>query len=81
MQGYRYRTRLALTARLQVLQAVDCGNKDRLKDNWYTAIPPLAHCTTGLTPADYFGRTLIANLPEKIRVGVINVAGVKNRGF
>jgi hypothetical protein len=49
----------------------------------YTAIPPLARCKTGLTPADYFGRTLIANLPKKIRVGIINVsvAGAKIEVF
>ncbi|WP_295801905.1 sialate O-acetylesterase [Mucilaginibacter sp.] len=70
---------IGIDSRFQVLQAVDCGDKGRLKDNWYTAIPPLARCTTGLTPADYFGRTLVANLPEKIRIGIINVsvAGAK----
>lgn len=69
----------AVDSRFQLLQAVDCGDKGRIKDNWYTAVPPLARCTTGLTPADYFGRTLVANLPENIRVGIINVsvAGAK----
>lgn len=42
--------------------------------NWYTAVPPLARCKTGLSPVDYFGRTLIENLPKNIRVGIINVA-------
>ncbi|MEO6633729.1 MAG: sialate O-acetylesterase [Mucilaginibacter sp.] len=65
---------IGIDSRFQVLQAVDCSEKGRLKDNWYTAIPPLARCTTGLTPADYFGRTLVANLPKKIRIGVINVS-------
>ncbi|MEP6610669.1 MAG: sialate O-acetylesterase [Mucilaginibacter sp.] len=65
---------ICIDSRFQVLQAVDCSEKGRLKDNWYTAIPPLARCTTGLTPADYFGRTLVANLPKKIRIGVINVS-------
>lgn len=65
--------------RFQVLQAVDCSNLDRKKGSWYTAVPPLCRCKTGLTPADYFGRTLVANLPDKIRIGVINVsvAGTK----
>src|SRR5204863_9850196 len=40
----------------------------------YPALPPLCRCRTGLTPADYFGRTMVANLPEKIRIGVINVS-------
>jgi hypothetical protein len=61
-------------ARFQVMEAVDCPNLGRVKGHWYTAVPPLCRCHTGLTPADYFGRTLIANLPEKIRVGVINVS-------
>lgn len=60
--------------RLQVLEAVDCENLNRKKGNWYTAVPPLTRCKTGLTPADYFGRTMVANLPKKIRVGIINVS-------
>ncbi|RRB14257.1 sialate O-acetylesterase [Larkinella knui] len=60
--------------RFQVMEAVDCPARNRTKGNWYTAVPPLCRCRTGLTPADYFGRELIANLPEKVRVGVINVA-------
>jgi hypothetical protein len=60
--------------RFQVLEAVDCPDLKRTKGNWYTAVPPLSRCKTGLTPADYFGRTLIANLPGDVRVGIINVA-------
>ena len=60
--------------RFQVLEAVDCDNLKRKQGQWYTAVPPLSRCTTGLTPADYFGREMIANLPEDVKVGVINVA-------
>jgi hypothetical protein len=60
--------------RFQVLEAVDCANLGRTKGHWYPAVPPLSRCKTGLTPGDYFGRTLIANLPERVRVGVINVS-------
>ena len=60
--------------RFQVLSTVDCPDKGRVKANWYPAVPPLCRCNTGLTPADYFGRTMIANLPKNVRVGVINVA-------
>ena len=60
--------------RFQVLEAVDCENLNRKKGQWYTAVPPLSRCTTGLTPADYFGREMIAYLPEDVTVGVINVA-------
>jgi len=60
--------------RFQVLEAVDCPALQRTKGNWYTAVPPLSRCRTGLTPADYFGRTMVANLPKDTRIGVINVA-------
>lgn len=60
--------------RFQVMAAVDCPEMGRKKGEWYTAVPPLTRCNTGLTPADYFGRILVANLPSKIKVGVINVA-------
>lgn len=60
--------------RFQVLQAVDCPSLERVKGNWYPAVPPLCRCGTGLSPADYFGRTMVANLPADIKVGVINVS-------
>lgn len=60
--------------RFRVLAAVDCPETGRKKGEWYTAVPPLSRCNTGLTPADYFGRTMVANLPEKVKIGVINVA-------
>jgi hypothetical protein len=61
-------------ARLQVLEAVDCPNQGRSMGKWYTAVPPLCRCRTGLSPADYFGRTMVANLPSKAKVGIINVS-------
>ena len=60
--------------RFRVMEAVDCPNLGRKKGEWYTAVPPLSRCNTGLTPADYFGRTLLAGLPKNAKVGVINVA-------
>lgn len=63
-----------VNARFQMMAAVDCPDLQREKGQWYTAIPPLARCNTGLTPADYFGRTLAANLPEDVRIGVVMVA-------
>lgn len=50
---------------------------------WHKAYPPLCRRTNGMTPVDYFGRTLVDNLPEKVRVGVINVAigGCKIEAF
>jgi len=60
--------------RFMVLEAVDCPTLDREKGKWYTAVPPLCRCRTGLTPTDYFGRTMVENLSENVKVGVINVA-------
>lgn len=59
--------------RFMVLQAVDC-NSTYAKGKWRVAIPPLVRCHTGLSPADYFGRTMVENLPDNIRVGIINVS-------
>lgn len=61
-------------SRFQVMEALDCPNLKREKGKWYTAVPPLCRCNTGLTPVDYFGRTLIQHLPKDVKVGVINVA-------
>jgi hypothetical protein len=60
--------------RFKVLSTLDCPDLKREKGSWYTAVPPLCRCHTGLTPADYFGRTLLAKLPKKAKVGIINVA-------
>ena len=61
-------------SRFQVMEAVNCPNLGREMGKWYTAVPPLCRCRTGLTPADYFGRTLTDILPKDITVGVINVS-------
>jgi Carbohydrate esterase, sialic acid-specific acetylesterase len=60
--------------RFQVLASVDFPKLDRKKDNWYPAVPPLCRPSTGLCPADYFGRILVAGLPKKAKVGVVNVS-------
>ena len=63
--------------RFQMMSTLDCGT--RKQGQWYRAIPPLARCDTRLCPADYFGRTMVANLDEGKRVGVVVVAigGIK----
>ena len=60
--------------RFLVLEAVNCPDIGRTMGQWYPAVPPLCRCRTGLSPADYFGRTMVENLPKNIRVGVINVS-------
>ena len=60
--------------RFQVLAAVDFPKGGRTKGNWYPAVPPLCRPSAGLGPADYFGRTLVSNLPPHLRIGVVNVS-------
>ena len=61
-------------SRFQVLAAVDFPGLNPEKGHWYPAVPPLCRSNSGLCPADYFGRTLIAKLPTDIKVGVVNVS-------
>ena len=69
------------------MPAVDYPATDKLParkmGEWTEAIPPLCRPNTGLTPADWFGRTLVASLPENIKIGVIHVAigGIDIKGF
>lgn len=60
--------------RFQVLAAVDFPKQGRTNGNWYPAVPPLCRPSAGLGPADYFGRTLVSNLPPNIKVGIVNVS-------
>ena len=60
--------------RFKMMAAVDFPEMGRKQGEWYTAVPPLCRPDTGLTPADYFGRTLVENLPENVKVGIIHVA-------
>lgn len=66
--------KLLVGGRFQTLAAVDFPQLGRKKGEWYEATPPLCRPHSGLCPADYFGRTLVAELPPEIRVGVINVS-------
>lgn len=60
--------------RFKMMAAVNFSNPSRKMYNWYTATPPLVRQSTGLCPADWFGRTMVDNLPEEVNVGVIVVA-------
>lgn len=60
--------------RFLVFQAFDCPNLGRTKGKWYPAVPPTCQCDSKLSPADHFGKVMIANLPDNITVGIINVA-------
>jgi hypothetical protein len=65
--------------RFQMLAAVDNAKMNRVKGSWYVAEAPINRPENGMGPVDWFGRTMVANLPEKYKVGVINVsvAGAK----
>jgi hypothetical protein len=59
-------------SRFQVMEPMDCSSLNRSIGKWYPAVPPLWGCPTGgLGPCDYFGRTMVKNLPSPITVGVI----------
>ncbi len=66
--------RKGISTRFRMMAAVNMDNTGRKMGQWYAAVPPLCRAWTGLTPADYFGRTLVEQLPDSIKVGVINVA-------
>lgn len=65
--------------RFQMLATVENPKLGRTKGNWYVAEPPINRPENNMGPVDWFGRTMVANLPEQYRVGVINVsvAGAK----
>ena len=72
--GIEDRDKGPVDERFRVFAAVDFQNQDRKKGNWYPAVPPLCRRSTGLCPADFFGRTMVSNLPPNIKVGVVNVS-------
>jgi lysophospholipase L1-like esterase len=64
----------SVNRRFKVYQALDCPNLDAKKGEWRIAKPPLCQCYSRLSPVDYFGRTMVENLPDSITIGIINVA-------
>lgn len=63
-----------VSERFKMMATVDFSNPVRVKGEWYVATPPLVRQNTGLTLMDYFGRTMVDNLPEDVTVGVVPVA-------
>lgn len=61
-----------ISPRFVTMNAVDFP--DSKMGEWRTAVPPLCRPNTGLTPADYFGRTMVQNTPENVKIGVVMVA-------
>ena len=69
--------------RFQMMACVDFQSPSRKMGQWYKATPPLVRQGTGLGMADYFGRIMVASLPENMKIGVVDVAigGTKIEGF
>ena len=65
--------------RFQVMADFDSEKRGWTKGQWYQAMPPISARGNGICMVDYFGRTMVANLPSNIRVGVIkcSVPGCK----
>ena len=59
--------------RFKVLAPMNCSETGRKKGNWSTAIPPLSQCSTGLSPADYFGRTMVEKLSDSIQLELLTL--------
>ena len=75
-----------ISDRFQVLNVLSdiYNGENRIAGRWYKAVPPLIipdrnrinwkGLPVGLSPVDYFGRTLTENTPDDIKIGVIAVA-------
>ncbi|MCL2442517.1 MAG: sialate O-acetylesterase [Treponema sp.] len=76
-----------ISDRYQVMNVVSgtYAGVSQTKGQWYKAVPPLIipdnslnhwtnSFTIGLSPVDYFGRTLVNKTPNNITIGVIAVA-------
>jgi len=90
MQGpgeIRQQDKVGISDRYQIMNVVadTYAGENRAAGQWYKAVPPLiipdsglthwtGSFTIGLSPADYFGRTLADNTPEDITIGVVAVA-------
>jgi alpha-L-fucosidase 2 len=72
--GIEEQDKTGVDDRFRVFATVDFPKQQRTNGNWYPAVPPLCRPSTGLCPADYFGRTMVSNLPPEIKIGVVNVS-------
>src|SRR5688572_1380076 len=67
--------KVGVDERFKVIGALDCtGDHTHQLGKWTTAIPPLVRCWTGLGVSDYFGRTMVQDLPSGIKIGIVPVA-------
>lgn len=60
--------------RVKVMADINCNNLNRTYGNWYTAVPPLNRCWSGLGPGDYFGKTMADGMPSNVTIGLVPAA-------
>ena len=67
--------KVGVDARFKVMSATNCtDDRTRQIGKWTTATPPLVRCGSGLGILDYFGRTMVQELPSGIKIGIVVVA-------
>ena len=60
--------------RFMAMYTLDNANAGWTKGKWHTATPPQARPSTRLSVVDYFGRKMVDNLSDEVKVGTITVA-------
>ena len=66
---------VGIDERFKVIGAVNCSGAHTYQiGKWTTAAPPLVRCSTHLGILDYFGRTMVQELPSGIKIGIVAVA-------
>jgi hypothetical protein len=50
------------------------NSKSRTADTWYTAYPALHICNEGVSPGDWFAKTLLDSIRDDIKIGLIPCA-------
>ena len=66
--------KINIDKRFKMLATTNFDNPKRTMGLWYTPTPPIVSPVGGLGMADYFGRTMVAALPQEVRIGVLAVA-------
>jgi hypothetical protein len=70
------------TPRIKVLAFCDCSGSspdcnrplNRTHDTWYTSFPPIHICSEGISPGDFFAKTMLDSIRPDITVGLIPCA-------
>ncbi len=65
---------LTCSDRLKMMPTALGYTPERIMGEWSDGIPPLSGPYSGLSPADYFGRTMVEALSDDVGVGLITVA-------